>query len=295
MEYLGGFLMALADSVPGVSGGTIAFVVGIYDKLVWSIAALTSGTRGERLAAVRFLAKLAAAWVLGFAVAAAVLTHLFETHIYATSSAFMGLILFAVPLIVREELPALRASLPSAAWVFVGIAAVVGLTAWNQAAGAVGEPIVMDALEFWDGVALVFAGLVTTSVMLLPGMSGSTVLLVLGLYLPLMGAVKAMLTGNFAFLPACALFAAGGLMGLAFMAKVVARALERFRAPTVYLLIGLMLGSLFAVAAGPLSLEVPQPPVSPATFSIPGFLIGAALVGALELIRRIRARRVPSV
>lgn len=291
MEFLGGFLMALADSVPGVSGGTIAFIVGIYDRLVWSISVLGSGTAAQRRQAALFLVKVAAAWAVGFALAAALLSHLFEQHIYVTSSVFMGLIVFAVPLVVRDELPHLRTALRHVLWTLVGLAAVVGLTWWNTQAGVLGEPIDLGALDFWDGVALVFTGLVTASVMLLPGMSGSTVLLVLGLYVPLMGAVKGVLGGNFALLLPCGLFAVGALLGLAFMAKVVERALERFRSQTVFLLVGLMLGSLYAVALGPASLEVPLPAMGPDTFSILGFLGGGVIIGALELLRHFLQNR----
>ena len=61
-----GFCMALADSVPGVSGGTVAFILGFYDRFIGSLAHLLNGTSEERKEAVLFLLKLMVGWVLGF-------------------------------------------------------------------------------------------------------------------------------------------------------------------------------------------------------------------------------------
>ena len=60
-----GFCMALADSVPGVSGGTIAFLLGFYDKFIGSLDALVSGTKEERKEALVFLVKLGIGWAIG--------------------------------------------------------------------------------------------------------------------------------------------------------------------------------------------------------------------------------------
>ena len=101
-----GFCMALADSVPGVSGGTVAFILGFYEKFIGSLDDLFHGARAARFAAVRFLLKLGAGWAIGFGLSALVLTSFFDTHIYEVSSLFMGFIVFAIPIVVREELDA---------------------------------------------------------------------------------------------------------------------------------------------------------------------------------------------
>ena len=101
-----GFCMALADSVPGVSGGTVAFLLGFYDRFIGSLDDLFHGARAARFAAVRFLLKLGAGWAIGFGLSALVLTSFFDTHIYEVSSLFMGFIVFAIPIVVREELDA---------------------------------------------------------------------------------------------------------------------------------------------------------------------------------------------
>ena len=70
--------MALADSVPGVSGGTIAFLMGFYDKFIGSLNALISGTKAERIDALKYLVKLGIGWAVGFCSSVLVLANVFE-------------------------------------------------------------------------------------------------------------------------------------------------------------------------------------------------------------------------
>ena len=94
IDALRGFCMALADSVPGVSGGTVAFILGFYDKFINSLNDLISGSKEERIDAIKFLAKLLTGWVIGMILAVLLLSNIFDSHIYAVSSLFLGFIIF---------------------------------------------------------------------------------------------------------------------------------------------------------------------------------------------------------
>ncbi|MGN1415708.1 MAG: undecaprenyl phosphate translocase family protein, partial [Oscillospiraceae bacterium] len=133
-----GFLMALADSVPGVSGGTIAFIMGIYDKFIASLSALTGKDNSARKDALIFLIKLGIGWVIGFAVAVTVLAALFTEKIYWVSSLFMGFIIFSIPLVVKEEKSTLSESYVKALYAIPGIALVVLITLFNPVGGGSG-------------------------------------------------------------------------------------------------------------------------------------------------------------
>ena len=89
-----GFCMALADSVPGVSGGTIAFLLGFYDEFINSLNDMIGKDNAKRKAALVFLIKLGIGWVIGFGASIMVLSSLFQVHIYEISSVFLGLTLF---------------------------------------------------------------------------------------------------------------------------------------------------------------------------------------------------------
>lgn len=87
---INGFCMALADSVPGVSGGTIALILGFYDKFIGSINQVFYGKKEEKKEGLIYLIKLLLGWALGMILAVLVLTKFFETNIYAVSSLFLA-------------------------------------------------------------------------------------------------------------------------------------------------------------------------------------------------------------
>lgn len=139
MEYLingiRGFCMALADSVPGVSGGTIAFILGFYDKFINSLDNLMFGKKEEKKTAIKFLIKLGIGWVIGLVLASLVLTNLFQTQIYKVSSVFIGFIVFSIPLIVKEEKDSLKGKYKNLIFTIIGIAIVALITYFNPMTG----------------------------------------------------------------------------------------------------------------------------------------------------------------
>ena len=278
INFIHGFCMALADSVPGVSGGTVAFLLGFYDRFVGSLDDLFHGKGPAKVAALSFLVKLAFGWIIGFGLSAAALTSFFDSHIYEVSSLFMGFIVFAIPIVVREELDALRKRLPYLAFAVVGVAFVVAVTLLSPVSGE-GIDVAAKSLD------LGLAAMAAISAMVLPGISGSTLLLIFGLYVPIMGAVRATMGLDLSYLPILMVFAAGIACGMLLFVRLIRMCLERFRSQTIYAIIGMMLGSLFSITQGPLTLSEPQPAMSLDTFSIVFFLIGGAVVGGLQLLR----------
>ena len=96
INFINGFCMALADSVPGVSGGTIAFILGFYDRFISSIDDVFRAKWQEKKKAIIYLIKIGVGWVVGFLLAASVLASLFNVRIYEMSSLFLGFIVFAI-------------------------------------------------------------------------------------------------------------------------------------------------------------------------------------------------------
>ena len=288
INFIRGFCMALADSVPGVSGGTIAFLLGFYDRFIGSLDDLFHGGGAERPGArrdaVRFLLKIGAGWVVGFGLSALVLSTLFDTHIYAVSSLFLGFIVFAIPIVISEEREALRGRPLGLLFVLAGAALVVAITLLNNAGGA-GVDVSVSSLTPGLVAYVFFAAMVAISAMVLPGISGSTLLLIFGLYIPIMGAVRSVLGLDFAYLPILLVFAVGVCCGVLLFVRLIRVCLQRFRTQTICTIIGMMLGSLFAITQGPLTLDVPQAAMTLSTFSIVFFLIGGVVVGGLQLLK----------
>ena len=138
VQFIRGFCMALADSVPGVSGGTVAFLLGFYDQFIDSIDDLITGSREKKKAALFFLIKLGTGWVCGMILAILILASVFDAHIYAISSLFIGFIIFAIPIIFREEKNCLTAKKSAIPFVLIGVAIVTAITYFNPGASDAG-------------------------------------------------------------------------------------------------------------------------------------------------------------
>ena len=285
-----GFCMALADSVPGVSGGTIAFILGFYDKFIGSLNNLIYGKKEEKKQAIIYLIKIGVGWVIGMAVAVLVLSSLFQTQIYRVSSLFIGFIICAIPLIIKSEKVVLKGKYFNLFFTIIGITIVALITYFNPIGN--GENVVNIAnLNIGLGIYIFLAGMVAISAMVLPGISGSTLLLIFGLYIPIVTAVKNLLHLNFECLPAIIIFGLGIIAGVLLVIKGIKIALEKFRSQTIYCVIGLMIGSLYAIVMGPTTLDVPQEPLSITTFSLVFFIIGGAIIFGLEKLKNVLENR----
>ena len=285
-----GFCMALADSVPGVSGGTIAFILGFYDKFINSLDDLAFGDSKKKKKALFFLIKLGIGWMIGMILAVLVLTNLFESHIYQVSSVFIGFILFSIPLIVKEEKESLKGKYHNLIFTLIGIAVVALITYFNPIAG---ESHVVDISKLNVGLALYMfvAAMVSISAMVLPGISGSTLLLIFGLYIPIISAIKEFLHFNFSYVPALFVFGLGVLFGIVLVIRLIKIALEKYRSQSIYCILGLMIGSIYAIIMGPTTLNEVTAPLSISTFSILFFILGGAIILGLEKVKGILEKK----
>ncbi len=288
LTSVGGFLMALADSVPGVSGGTIAFIMGFYDEFIGSIDALISGNRQEKIRALKFLLKLAVGWIIGFVSAVLVLTSVFESHIYVISSLFIGFIVFALPVIITEEKNTLKnGKVWHAAFVILGIAVVALITYFNPTSGDGGIDTSSFSIALGGYSAL--AGAIAISAMVLPGISGSTLMLIFGLYVPIITGIKDVLKLDLHAAPMLICFAVGIIIGFVLVVKIIKICLKKFRSQTIYLVLGLMLGSLYAIVMGPTTLDDPQEMMTPDKITVGciiAFLVGGAVIFGLQLLKK---------
>ncbi|MGB1091089.1 MAG: DUF368 domain-containing protein [Oceanobacter sp.] len=234
--FLKGLAMGTADVVPGVSGGTIAFITGIYDKLLSSLGRVNIQAllmlRKEGLAATwsyingTFLIVLLSGILLAFLSLAKVVHFLMLNHPIWLWSFFFGLIIASVFHVGKE------------------------ISQWKP--GAVILLIVGAVIAAWVSVAaptsvepnslIVFAaGSIAICAMILPGISGSFILLLMGLYEPIMGAIKELDIGIMG------LFGCGAVLGLMLFSRFLSWLLAHYRDLTLAVLTGFMVGSLAKV------------------------------------------------
>jgi len=282
VNFIQGFCMALADSVPGVSGGTIAFLMGFYDKFINSLNALISGSRSDRKSSLKFLIKLGLGWAFGMTLAISILASVFESGIYKVSSLFLGFIIASIPIMIVDEKKVLKEKYYNLFYTVLGIFVVVMLSVFNF-----GTSVDVNNLNLGMIIYILIAGMIAISAMVLPGISGSTVLLTFGLYVSIITAVKEVLSFNFDNLLLLIIFGIGVVLGIFVSLKGIKKVLEKYRSGTIYAVIGMMLGSLYAIVMGPTTLDVPKEMMSFETFDVIFFIIGIVIVFGLEKVKRL--------
>lgn len=232
--YLRGIAMGAADLVPGVSGGTIALITGIYDRFIAAIASIgldalrmvLAGKIKDAWAHVdgNFLVAVGAGILSSVLALASLLNWLLLNYPLPLWSLFCGLILAsAIHLFYTSRVD--WAERHYALWLTgVGLATVIGL---------------MQATQLPVGpVSVFFAGAVAISAMLLPGISGSFLLLILGMYQPVISALVNV------DLVTVGLFALGCFCGLLVFSRLLAALLARAQRATMAILYGFLLGSV---------------------------------------------------
>ena len=283
IRFINGFCMALADSVPGVSGGTVAFILGFYDDFIKALDDIFRGNWEAKKKAGIYLFKILIGWAVGFLLAASILSDLFNTKIYEMSSLFLGFIIFAIPLVVKEELESIKGKYKNIIWGVLGIALVITVISTNTSINVSN----LQTLNLGTAIYIFLVAMVAISAMILPGISGSTMLLIFGIYIPIMNNIKAFMHFDFSVIPSLVIFGLGIIAGLMAFAKVARKCLEKHRSQTVYAILGLMIGSIYSIIIGPATLETPQPAMNFSNFSIVFFIIGGAVIVGLELLKRV--------
>ena len=144
------------------------------------------------------------------------------------------------------------------------------------------------AVTYWTGsLPLGFlAGMIAILAMILPGISGSTLLLIFGLYIPIMEKVKAFISLDFSAMTVLIIFGLGMIAGIVTFTKLIRMCLEKFRSQTVYTILGMMLGSLYSIVMGATTLDIPKPAMTFSTFNIITFILGGVIITGLELLKR---------
>lgn len=284
INFINGFCMALADSVPGVSGGTVAFILGFYDKFIISLDDLFRGNFEKKKKAFIYLVKLGIGWVCGFILAVLFLSSLFESHIYEMSSLFIGFIIFAIPLVIKEELDAVKGKYRNILFAILGALLVIIITYLNRVSGSTFN---IDTLNIGTIIYVFLSAMVAISAMILPGISGSTLLLIFGLYIPIITKIKVLLTFDFSAFPILFIFGLGMIFGVLFFTKLLRKCLDKRRSATIYAILGMMIASLYSIVMGPTTMEVPKTYLTFDTFNILYFILGGIIILSLEGLKNL--------
>jgi putative membrane protein len=241
---LGGVLMGLANLVPGISGGTMLLAAGIYPRFIEALADL-SAFRFRRSSFV-VLGLVGTAAAVAIVLGEGPVKDAVVNHRWAMYSIFIGLTLGGVPVLWQMARPA-----TGAFWVgtAAGVLAMAAL-AWLQVYG-------VSSSASREGIAIMFvAGLAGASAMILPGVSGGYLLLVLGVYVPILGAIdtvkEALGAGDLAatsdsILGVVLPVGIGVGVGVLVVSNLLGIVLRRYEQATLGVLMGLLVGAVFGL------------------------------------------------
>lgn len=287
IKILGGFLMALADSVPGVSGGTVAFIIGIYDDFINSLNNIASRQKEKRMAAIKFLLTMGSGWIVGMALAAMVIKAVFEKNIYEISSLFLGFVLAAIPIIIMEEKDAFQGKLKNLIYLVLGAVLVVLITYLSGHIVGDGVSLAWGEYSIVTAILLFICGMCAISAMVLPGISGSTLMLVFGFYQAIMNGIAGILHFELKYFVGLFIFGCGCIAGICTSVKGLKYLLEKQRSPIMYAIIGMMVGSFYAIIMGPTSIDKANSALSFDRFHIVFFAIGIFVIFGIQALKKV--------
>ncbi|PIC80469.1 DUF368 domain-containing protein [Sporosarcina sp. P18a] len=231
-----GFLMGISDLVPGVSGGTIAFILGIYDQLLISISGFFSKDWKRHIG---FLIPLGIGMGATIIIFSKVISYLLKHYNEPTQYLFLGLIVGVIPFVSKQA--GLRTNFKFRHIVLmVIVAAALASTAFMNPI----DPISITHLTVKNTIILFLSGWAGSMAMLLPGISGSFILLLLGVYATVITAIS-----DFN-IPIIIATGCGIVVGFIISSKLIRYLLSNFHTGMFAVIIGLIIGSVFVIYPG---------------------------------------------
>lgn len=242
-NILKGTAIGAANVIPGVSGGTIAFVFGIYDKLTEAIGEFLTASKEEKIDFAKFLIQIGVGAVIGILFFAKLIEVLYQNSAESTNMFFTGLIVASVPIIYQEE----KENLNKKSFLYFVIGFIVVLI-FGYLSGNSGEKSsiinINRELSALYSLKIFICGLLAAGTMVVPGVSGSLLLLLLGEYYNVLGFI------NNRNLVAIAIIGVGAICGIVIFARVIDYFLKKKRTITMFFILGLVTASAVEVFPG---------------------------------------------
>lgn len=240
---LKGFLLGIANVIPGVSGGTLALTLGIYQDLIGAISHFFKNLKKN----LKFLIPLGIGMVIAILLGSKVITFCLDKFALPTTLFFIGLIVGGIPLLTKK-LKGRRLKPLNLAVFLLTFGIVMIMTFLNAGNNAV-DLSNMSVIQF---ILLMIVGMVAAATMVIPGVSGSFVLMLLGYYKPVMATLGnltdfSLLGHNILVL---APFGIGLLIGIVGIAKLIEFLLKKYEIPTYYGIVGFVTASVIGLGIG---------------------------------------------
>ena len=246
-----GFIMGIANVIPGVSGGTLALTLGIYENFIKAISHFLSNLKEN----IKFLLPIAIGMVLAILTMSNVIDYSFNHFPLPTTLFFVGLVTGGIPLLVRKVKGTKELKKPSSYVIASLTFALVLLLALSEQLFNVSLTANLANISFGGYILLFLVGVIAAATMIIPGVSGSLVLMLLGYYYPILALVKEVtkfknLTHN---IITGGVFGLGILVGIVAVSKLIEFLLEKYETKTYFGVLGFIFASVLAIPIAAMS------------------------------------------
>ena len=287
-----GILVGIANIIPGVSGGTIIVILGLFDKLMESISNVfkLKISFKERLENLWFIMQVLIGAGIGLVAFAKILNYLFVHFELQTIALFAGLILLSLPMLKKEEMDGKKINILFFILGVLTIGIINYLSPGEEGNIVTYEELISKSLTPAFIGSLILMGVIGGATMIFPGVSGSMVLLVLGWYHMFKGYVAAVTTFDIKILIPLIFIALGIGLGIIFSAKLTSFLLKKYKTNTMSFILGLIIMS--AIVIFPLKKELYT--FGNVITSVITFILGGGLIILLEKFKEKEIKKSTS-
>jgi len=242
-NIVSGALIGIANIIPGVSGGTVALLLGVYEKLTESIGDFITSSREKKIKIFKFLFQISIGVIIGILAFAKIIDLLYKNYKEGTSFLFLGLIIGSLPLVLTYR-DNEKINKYGKLWFLFGLLLMISFIFLQSFYS--NEKTSNDIYQLTIGyiIKLIFSGALAGGAMVIPGISGSLLLVMLGEYYNILGFINNQMIIPIAFV------GIGALIGIVGFAKIINKLLKAYRDNTLYFIIGLIVASLVEIWPG---------------------------------------------
>lgn len=235
-NFLIGIVIGISNVIPGVSGGTMAVVFGVYDKLISSVINFFKDWKKN----IIFLGSLGVGAVAGILLFAKLIKFCLDTYPQQTNFFFIGLIIGTTPLMYKKSTKT-KVNKLNILWAIIAfaIAFLMGFLKDPNIKGSL-----ITTLSMTNSIKIFFGGFIAAAAMILPGISGSFMLLLLGLYDSIITAVTSF------NIPVLFVLGIGILLGFLTMTKIIDILFKKYPQTAYFIILGLIIGSVYTIFPG---------------------------------------------
>lgn len=239
--FIGGIAVGLANIIPGVSGGTMMVVLGLFNRVMSAISGVFKLKNPNRLDDIKFLFVLLLGAGLGVIVFAKLLEVLFADYPTQTLFCFVGMVAFSIPSLVKSEMKNDKFKLIP---FLIGCAIIFGISYFTpENSETVLTMKDFPSINIVYLLTMVFIGMIAGGAMFVPGVSGSMILLIIGQYYLFKSLIANVTSFELIVLVPLVFIAIGVLLGIVLSSKITGYCLERFHQGTMNVILGLVVAS----------------------------------------------------